>query len=118
MQDQEIIIEVARLDNKEVRYNKDALVWEILKNGHWYLWQEWYNEPDVDYTESRDAIIPVIRKVLTTSELKVKFLNALRSLVEARLKRATSDFDLLVESTERELCIALLKATGKWKEKR
>lgn len=68
------------------------------------------------YFTSRDAIIPVIRKVLTTSELKVKFLNALRSLVEARLKRAISDFDLLVESTECELCIALLKATEKWKE--
>lgn len=74
---------------------------------------------DVRYLTSRDAIIPVIEKVCNTDDLRFDFGKEL-SLHAMQLYQSTLDyasaFSLFLNTTPRQLCIALLKATGKLKE--
>jgi len=76
-----------------------------------------------DYLHSYDAIIPLIQKQCgdNTQSTRVKFLNTLRQLIGVNKPTnkvgtpLVSDFDLIV-ATPFQLCEALLRATGKWKE--
>lgn len=103
MTDTSIIIEVAKLD----RWTFDEKV------GYWrdsFGFAYGSSEPP-QFTTSRDVIVPVIVKVCKDQAIRVSFLNTLRELIGGKV----SDFDLLVCEVKL-LSIALLKATGKWKE--
>lgn len=73
---------------------------------------------------SRDAIIPVIEKQ-DDGEFYLNFIEALWD--EQHPSTESKDFRLpyyseaaiwlMIKAIPRQLCIALLKATGKWKEK-
>lgn len=111
MTNEEIIIEVAKLDG-------------IKQNFHWLHYPD-QQIPDGymlsdgtlvkelhSYLTSRDAIIPVIEKLSLPEQIQL-----MRHLhIEFRAGVASwTDFKILTASP-RQLCIALLKATGKWKE--
>lgn len=114
MNDNQILIEVAKLDG----WTKCACGDEHC--GAWFPPGGGDAELGVSslYLTSRDAIIPLLVKL--GQKEKVLFLNDLRELVgenKPRNKAGTpivSDFDLIV-ATPRQLCIALLKATGKFR---
>jgi hypothetical protein len=75
--------------------------------------REYYPELHIDleqekYLTSRDAIIPVIEK--QPHDIKLRFHGE-----AAVVCRAFGYLDEAIYLTPRQLCIALLKATGKWK---
>lgn len=68
------------------------------------------------YTTSRDAIVPVIEK--QTEEMQLKTIYTL-----SKTMTHPKDWDyvtgwmlLAIKATPTQLCEALLRATGKWKE--
>lgn len=66
------------------------------------------------YLTSRDAIVPVIEKQITTEELMEKFGMC---LISHNPKMTTVEFfKVVMFSTPRKLCVALLKAIGNFKE--
>jgi hypothetical protein len=85
----------------------------LYKNGVWII-------PDAEqfpkYLTSRDAIIPVIEKQDDTTQLK--FMYHLRQIVAHDLLCEPKEVDTcdLVLSFATQLCEALLRATGKWKD--
>lgn len=125
MTDTEIIIEVAKLDGLKLTWDFDNII-----NGTFYS-----EKPrrggyirDLSYLTSRDAIVPVVEKLWNhDSGFAKDFICYLYEehshpeCVEIDLTDAFGE-DLhsitlvLLLSTSRQLCIALLKATGKWKE--
>ena len=64
------------------------------------------------YATSYDAIIPLRKKICSTSELKVAWLNAARAILHRKLGRNVSDFDIASIEPADDLD-ALLVATGK-----
>ncbi len=118
MTDTEIIIEVAKLDG----WIKEDWGWVYPLPGDK---QEVYQHKDfpvgLNYTTSRDAIIPVIEKVLNSAHLTDQFLVELCVQVGTPHMSCGDAFwkircpTLLVLATPRQLCIALAKATGRWK---
>ena len=115
MTDNEIIIEVAKLDG-----------WEYFPDGHNYHCatpehHKWFNTEDGccyseprRYLTSHDAIVPVIEKQIKTKD---KYPNELWDcFFEFLDEQDHGGFmtDSYLFATPRQLCIALLKATGKW----
>lgn len=98
MSDDEILIEVAKLDGKE--YHKPTE--EEVKRGSYYQY-----EPD--YLNSRDAIMPVIEKQPTLTQHYI--LDILAEMVYMRHKNTCLG---VLFATPRQLCLALLKATGRF----
>ncbi len=116
MTDQEIIIEVAKLDGfEDLDYLKKqtsdlARFWHGAKEGE----NKWTELPN--YITSRDAIVPAIEKNCKTWDLQDKFLVALNEQIVATEHSSEGDIQwLTILATPRQLCIALLKATGKYK---
>lgn len=118
--DQEIIIEVAKLDGfnamgfphypePDLYFQKDTFL------GH--------RDSLPPYLTSRDAIIPVIEKCFEMD--KVTPFNkqeALACVFWSELNEINDFFEegghtQMLLSTPYQLCIALLKATGRWREK-
>lgn len=88
-------------------------------------------QPLPNYTTSRDAIIPVIEKLKNDRQRSSNpgdyptwcFSGDLLELLDIQLydngSPLKAPFDVawqIVTATPRQLCTALLKATGKWKE--
>jgi len=65
------------------------------------------------YTESYDAIVPLIQKQNLTPEQWYKFFYAIKCGGHSIMFR--NYLNILKQSPE-QLCEALLRATGKWKE--
>lgn len=134
MTNNERLIELAKLDGKNVDLMTSGSLCE--------LYSEQLGQPDTDgsytnarplpdYLNSRDAIIPVIEKQDLTEEQWEVFLRTvvpneadwiannkwwrddLNVCCQSRLPRS---YRLLVLATPSQLCVALLKSTGKWKE--
>lgn len=126
MTDTEIIIEVAKLDGlediklagpfKTVGGTRPILL-DGTRVGYGY-------ENAKDYLTSRDAIVPVIEGLrLAPTQAKVflaEILNETNNELSLAIgfwdRRNPYDLLRLLLATPRQLCIALLKATGKWKE--
>ncbi len=119
MTDQEIIIEVAKLDGKEGTAN---LCMEICRE---QKTDRYYESMGVDYLVSRDAIVPVIEK--QDEDIRTQFfyelmtihnLNRPREYNSTMMEWTTThlQFSEVILSSSRQLCIALLKATGKYVE--
>lgn len=119
MIDTDIIIEVAKLDgwtsevepNNKIRWkhpNREFITYILDKDQHPIVWKS--------YLTSRDAIIPVIEKFMKKSEgIDIDFiedfwdeLNKLDDFFEEY-----GHVGMLI-STPKNLCIALLKVTGKY----
>lgn len=68
-----------------------------------------------NYLTSRDAIIPVIEK--QKNNIKIVFSVALSEVTNALDCETLAEEQLrMILATPRQLCEALLRATGKWKE--
>ena len=110
MTDQEIIIEVAKLDgwtcNNSTWFSPSGSSNACYKDDMTLI-------PDEDvlprYLDSRDAIIPVIEK-------QGRHFSLADVLYETCRKNHEDRDMAFILSNARELCIALLKAKGKWKE--
>lgn len=72
---------------------------------------------EFEYLTSRDAIIPVIEKRITNPEIEKVFNYALYDLLPKEVTEVNAmTYVMAVKATAKQLCIALLKATGKWME--
>lgn len=113
MKDQDIIKAVAELDGK----------WQHLKKCGWSdeVCCEELMKWSKNYTHSRDAIIPVIEKLrYPSTEVQWKIFQMELSVIIVKENHVGVDsvshvFELIC-ATPRQLCEALLKATGKWVE--
>jgi len=120
MTDSETIIEIAKLDG-----------WEYFPDGHNYHCatpehHKWFNTEDGccysdprRYLTSLDAIVPVIEKQHFSTRLK--FREALWELLDQRMTVCANHLvqdqaELFLFAQPKELCIALLKSIGAWKE--
>lgn len=118
MQDEQILIEVARLDSPQFvwlphTYNGKQTVC-AFKAGEFY-------GPVPDYLNSRDAIIPVIEKQVEKSfSFRGKFNCELsKETCNRNLSSAVKEPDFIFQMltpNARQLCIALLKSVGKFRE--
>jgi hypothetical protein len=123
MTDDQIIIEVAKLDGwldvKEYTYKYDYM-------GETGELKQLQGRSEANlghlvglpkYLESRDAIVPVIEK--QSKKVRVLIARALSEIVLGRSRTWVTwledDIADLFLATPRQLCIALLKACGKWR---
>lgn len=114
MTDTEIIIEITKLD--DIMYEWCA---GLQQNAYYSKLQKiWYpNQTNIPYLTSRDAIVPVVEKCITNPDIEHTFNYALYdSLPKEDWDKNAMTYVMAVKATARQLCIALLKATGKWKE--
>jgi len=106
MTDEQIVIEVAKLDGFEPVLNLSGEIykWKIPKEESW----EWASSFVVNhpYLTSRDAIVPVVERCLGREIDE-------NDILEELIKQGVFYSYL---ATPRQLCTALLKATGKHKE--
>lgn len=109
MNDKEILFELAVLDGLQ-----------ILENYPGQLKNEGIGIPD--YLNSYDVIIPVINKIMgLNTDTRKKFIVSLNCELFP-MGGNYMDLDLneciwiIIHATPRQLCIALLKALGKWKD--
>lgn len=118
MNDEQIIIAVAELDGYTVNYREEGL------SPHYLRYGGICGQEHMKYLTSRDAIIPVIEK-LHPSLFEAVCANLLLDLMhywdtERKLSVDWKNRNLVImatiHATPRQLCVALLKATGKWKE--
>lgn len=111
MTDSEVIIEVAKLDGWDV-HHPNLITSSVIgfPPGSESI-DDW--KPLPNYLTSRDAIMPVIEKckpiIGNNQDMFVSYLWR-----EMGLKAGDCVFEAFL-ATPRQLCIALLKATGKWK---
>lgn len=111
MSDNEITIEIAKLDGW--KFDGEKLYTDADPQ---HISVECF-----DYLTSRDASVPVIEKVccmpttVGTSELRADFIAYLANSI-GNCEPPRNQYFELVCATPRQLCIALLRATGKWKE--
>lgn len=113
MSDEEIIIEVAKLDDYMMTHWKCNPFDAIFKDeGHY----QYYLKQLPQYLTSYDAIIPVIEKVLgVNEELWSKFLHELGQLVGFHKGMEVGRWHLMKRfmlATPQQLCIALLKSAS------
>lgn len=115
--DQQIIIEVAKLDGFEEHPKHHYYFRNGDINGERVLDSFKFPEFAPNYLTSRDAIIPVIEKVVNTKEDVWNFsVNLSKILTDTDEDyQELSPVDYLL-STPKQLSTALLKATGKWTE--
>lgn len=128
MTDTKIIIEVAKLDG----WKPTEQAWQTVKAMNEVFGDNYMTEPPKPkYLTSRDAIIPVIERQNFTEEQWEVFLrfcvlgepdwiacnkiwtDKSGKMQQSRLPRA---FRLLILLNAKQLCIALLKVTGRWKD--
>lgn len=121
MTDQSIIIAVAKLDVYYVIHGDIAddyiLKHDTLNASIRCLSPQdcWANCPH--YLTSRDAIISVIEKQGIHHQLEMIEWLATQKLTGADQFSEVHNFALeILKATPKQLCIALLKATGKWEE--
>lgn len=110
MKDQDIIIAVAELDS-----NKDILQFFDRNKGlRWELICTLLPKYNAQYLTSRNAIIPVIGKLDETTQehICVALCAELKISEHERLIFGAK----MICASPRQLCIALLKATNKWKD--
>jgi hypothetical protein len=101
MTDAEIIIAIAKLDG----IHTDG--WVSSTPPH-----SWFPLPK-PYLTSRDAIIPVIEKQITNSEIQTKFNYALYGILPQEVADSNGFiFVMAIKATPKQLCIALLNVTG------
>lgn len=119
MTDTSIIIEVAKLDGW-IREEKTHPRF-YTRIVHWIKRIGTFERKIVEselppYITSRDAIIPVIER---HDEVSYCLMHELRMILTDDLgcesPKEINEWDMLT-ATPKQLCIALLKATGKWKE--
>jgi hypothetical protein len=114
MTDDEIIIEVAKLDGwtfgDRVTDKKTGISWDVYRKGEQH--GSIYVGTLPKYLTSRDAIMPVIEK--QENHVKVDLVHQLDDGLFNNWQ--PSQVVAVLLSTPRQLCIALLKATGKWRE--
>jgi hypothetical protein len=125
MSDDQILIEVARLDGIELVENSTMGGWRWVASNcrsEWYASKEdaLKNPPD-DYLNSRDAIIPVIEKQVEKSfSFKGKFNCELsKEACNRNLSSAVKEADFIfqmITPNARQLSVALLKSVGKFRE--
>ncbi len=120
MTDQELIIEVAKLDGWEQRECFEQSFSDPM--GQVSVGLRWCRGSTIarrlpDYLESRDAIVPVIEKQGPIARVQlIDFLCEYKfEHYDGGDQMSQSDAAELIISTPRQLCIALLKATGKYK---
>lgn len=129
MKDTDIIIEVAKLDGWHITGESvDPEVPCHLIQGYRIdpnkLRSDQLCEKQLaipDYLTSRDAIIPVIKNgMILHGDTALPFCEVLNELVfQLPYRSPMSVIDagrLFLHATPRQLCIALLKATGKWRD--
>lgn len=113
MNDTEIIIEVAKLAFGEEpdQHFGGKLHFHGTGQGVTYI-------DEFQYLTSRDAIVPVIEKNNHIAMSIIHELDKLRDESNQNLDIPSCGLEwwLLCKSTPRQLCIALLKATDKWRE--
>lgn len=115
MTDTEIIIEIAKLD---------GLASYSFPRGHpqygttgCYINKFGGVSEMPYYLNSRDAIIPVIEKHITNPDIEHTFNYALYdSLPKEDWDKNAMTYVMAVKATARQLSVALLKTSGKWKE--
>jgi len=118
MTDQEIIIEVAKLDGWKENYCRGYGHIPLNLHPTTNVYQDFKYLP---YLTSRDAIVPVIERhqKMDNFEQVMKQLNYEVLGFHGGQQTITLNYwalQRLVCANPRQLCIALLKATGKWKE--
>ncbi len=126
MTDQDITIEIAKLDGKSSEVFFDLRTEQFMR-------KNFDNSLAVislpSYLTSRDAIIPVIEKQFKLNiSFAIEFSKCLWNIVGIHPETDSVDLTdvynfreqiemaLWLFSTPKQLCIALLKATNKWKE--
>lgn len=111
MTDNEIIIECAKLDGWKTTRNPKVMAkmeGDVIK-----LEAHVGGETLRSYLHSRDAIVPVIEKQSFSPEQWQAFSSCISSCLNSIEPWRLVQWVLF--STPRQLCIALLKATGKWR---
>ena len=127
MTDEQIVIEVAKLDGwKHCQSNTELCNkwWGGKPIGVSPLNERFNNEEHAfweipNYINSRDATVPVIEKWANNN--MVDFSNFVCCLrhelkLDSEFELVTADIWFCLTATPRQLCIALLRATGKYKE--
>ena len=117
MTDEQIVIEVAKLDGFTFQYGV-----HVDRNNSGKLCCSDQHGSTIhvpDYLTSRDAIVPVIEK--WANKNMVDFSNFVCCLrhelkLDSEFELVTADIWFCLTATPRQLCIALLRATGKYKE--
>lgn len=111
MTDEQIIIALAKLDGYELQTRGDGTYWHPVHNKYFLK----HEMPQ--YLTSRDAIIPVIEKLVNTKDevwnFSVNLSKVLTEKDEDYQELSPVDY---ITATPKQFCIALLKATGKWEE--
>lgn len=109
MTDQQLIIEAAKLDGY-TPYFRNAEVYKFVREDIGFIWMDTFMYQH-NYLTSHDAIISVIKKqYLHDSTLLGRMYKILCN--DAGLEAP----EIWIQSTPKQLCIALVKATGKWTE--
>lgn len=98
----ELQIECAKIDGKNIRYNKGSY-WEYEREPN-----VWIHCEEPNYPTSYDAIIPLIQRQNTIVQLEISHI-----LAQEFSRRFC--YELLLATPE-QLCIALVKACGQWSE--
>jgi len=119
MTDQDQIVALAELDGLEPTFvtgTNDIVYWNDPKeNARLITWRELPN-----WLNSRDAIVPLIEKFVNTNTdyLKHSFILHLAKIACGKCEwyDAVKDAIKFVLPTPKQLCEAILRATGKWKE--
>src|SRR6185312_5596872 len=123
MTDIEIIIAVAKLNPEVTEQDYDSIFRDWRKGNT-------KDDPNFmrrvadhlicnnkNYTESYDAIIPVIEKQDATTKAHLIYgIHHQVNIVDENEPWHTDDIVSILLATPRRLCIALLKATNNWKE--
>lgn len=68
------------------------------------------------YLTSRDAIVPVIEKIIESYGNQLSFYTSLQRLVIKQTDNPYSIEFSCITATPQQLCEALLRTTGKWKD--
>lgn len=126
MSEQEILIEVAKIDGWKL-IQKDVQVWACTDydgSGEYQnktvpmyendgAFKKLENLPR--YTTSHDAILPVVGRQDMTTEFTKKFMDHLNLEIKWSPSRDLNML-LMLTATPLQLCTALLKAKGVWRE--
>lgn len=117
MTEQEILISVAKMDGWEFYQNPE-------NNPHCaHGMHQWFSKDfgccfeclPGDYTKSHDAILPMIGRQDMTTEFTKKFMDHLNLEIKWSPSRDLNML-LMLTATPLQLCTALLKAKGVWRE--
>jgi hypothetical protein len=115
MIDKEILIELAKLSGWSVWNNGNPLnpesIWEKVGSG-----LEPMRTDDFQYLESYDSILRLVIKQSDTVKIHIIHHLFEQTCIKHDDSWQTSDIVAMLSASPRQLCIALLKAVGKWKD--